>query len=180
MALIVEDGSCVANADSFIDVANADTHFTNYGGYWTGDTADKEAALRRAALWLSTYIRWHGTKACNDNMMAFPRTGVNDCDGNAIADDVVPQQVIFAQLAAASLELQTPGALTPSITPGQQTKRVKVDVIEEEYMTPKDQGVPDGTYDPISSGRQVLTQINDLLRCMASVPGRQVPWPKVV
>lgn len=180
MPLIVEDGSCVAGADSFVSLAGADSHFANYGGFWAGDDPDKESALRRAALWLSTYIVWDGSKACGGNMLAWPRAGVTDCDGNAVADNVVPQQVIFAQLAAASVELQSPGAMTPSVTTGKQTKRVKVDVIEEEYMTPQDMGVPSGTYDPIAASRQVLTQVNDLIKCFATVPGRKVPWPKVV
>lgn len=179
MALTPETGACVLNADTWVTLADANAHFTNYGGYWTGTDALKEAALRRAALWLSTAIRWHGTKSCSGNLLAWPRSGTKDCDGNAIDDDAIPQQVILAQLAAASAELRSPGILTPSITPGAQTKREKVDVIEVEYMTPKDQGFKDGTYDPLTQLRPTLTQINDYIRCLASV-GKAAPHPFVV
>lgn len=178
MALVIEDGTCVADADSFVSLADADAHFVSYGGFWTGDDPDKEAALRRAALWLSTYIKWHGTKTCTGRL-AWPRSGVSDCEGVAIADNAIPYQVVFAQLAAASLELQSPGALTPNITPGGQVLREKVDVIEVTYMTPEQQGLAKGTVNPIDAQRQVLTQVNDMIRCLASV-GPNVPWPFVV
>lgn len=179
MALIIEDGTCVPGADSWVSLADATTHFANYGGLWTGDDSSKESALRRAALWLSTGIRWNGSKACSGSMLAWPRTGTADCDGNEIAADAIPQQVIMAQLAAASAELQSPGILTPSITPGQQVRREKVDVIEVEYMTPKDMGSPDGTYDPLTRMRPVLTQVSDYIRCLVST-GKSSSWPFVV
>lgn len=178
MALTVETGAGVPNADSWVSLVAANAHFTDYGGFWAGTDSAKESALRRAALWLSTGIRWNGTKAYAGNMLAWPRTGMMDCDGNDIAENAIPMQVILAQLAAASAELQSPGILTPSITPGQQVKREKVDVIEVEYMTPKDQGVPDGVYDPLTRLRPVLTQVSDYIRCFAAV-GTRTPWPFV-
>lgn len=178
MALTVQqDGACTANADSWVSLVDANSHFSNYGGAWTGDDAAKESALRRAALWMSTGIRWNGTKACTGSMLAWPRSGTTDCDGNQIAESVIPQQIILAQLAAASAELLSPGILTPTITPGSQVKREKVDVIEVEYMTPQDQGV--SNYDPLSQMRPALTQINDYIRCLAST-GKNTPWPFVV
>lgn len=180
MPLTIEDGTCVAGADSWVDVATADQFFVDYGGFWEGDTADKEAALRRSALWLSTVIEWHGTKDCGDNLLAWPRSGTSDCGGNAIADDVIPQQVIYAQLYGASIELQSPGALTPPITPGQQVRREKVDVIEVEYMTPLQQGVSPGTYDAEKGLRPIFTQINDLIKCFADVGLNKLPWPFTV
>lgn len=177
MPLVIEDGSCVTGADSWVTLDDANAHFANYGGYWTGTNDQKEAALRRAALWLSTSFRWNGTKICAVNMLAHPRTGLADCDGNAIADDAIAIQVIYAQLSAASYELRYPNGLTPTISTGKQVLKEKVDVIEVTYMTPQQQGVTSG--DPIAAQRPVLTQINDLLRCFANT-GKNVPWPFVV
>ena len=176
--LIVEDGSCVANADTWISLADADTHFANYGGYWAGTNEQKEQALRRAALWLSTSINWDGSKACTGNMLAHPRVGLTDCDGNAIATNAIAPQIPLAQLAAASYELRFPGALTPSVTAGKQALKEKVDVIEVTYMTADQQGITT-PIDPIAAQRPMLTQVNDLIRCLASV-GRSAPWPFVV
>lgn len=178
--LTIEDGTCVEGADTFVSLADAEMHFAKFGGYWTGDPSDKEAALRRGALWLSTAINWHGTKPCNANILAWPRSGAKDCYGNKVASDSIPQQIIYAQLYAASVELQTPGALTPSITPGQQVRREKVDVLEVEYMTPLQQGVAPGTYNAERDMRPIFTQINDLIKCFADVNTRKLPWPFVV
>lgn len=177
--LLIEDGTCVAGADSWVDLTDANAYFANYGGFWTGTDELKEAALRRAALWLSTSFRWNGQKTCNVNMLAHPRTGLADCDGNAIPDDEIAQQVIFAQLSAASYELRYPGGLTPAVSTGKQVLKEKVDVmIDVTYMTAEQQGVTK-PIDSIAAQRPVLTQINDLLRCFASV-GNNVPWPFVV
>ena len=180
MPLVIEDGTCIAGSDSWVSLEDAATHFANYGGFWAGADPEKESALRRAALWLSTSIKWNGTKQCTGTMLAWPRSGVSDCDGIAIAPNTIPAAVILAQLAAASFELQNPGGLTPPVTPSQQVRREKVDVIEVEYMTPLQQGAAPGSYDPAAAARPILTQINDYLRCLANIDGTCVPWPFVV
>ena len=45
MTLIVEDGSIVAGAESYISVADAETFLNNRGLTLTGSESDKEAAL---------------------------------------------------------------------------------------------------------------------------------------
>ena len=109
--------------------------------------------------------------------LAWPRTGVTDCNGDDVSDDEVPVEVKQATYEASLAELVSPGVLTPTITPGKQKKREKVDVIDISYMTPKDQGVS-GSLDPVESLRPVLTTVSDLLKCMATLPdGKNVPWP---
>ena len=178
MPLIVEDGSCVVGADSFVSLADANTYFENYGGFWTGDDPSKEAALRRASAYVSTAFKWLGTLTCGRNQsLAWPRTGVTDCNEYEIPADSVPREVVLATLSAASYELLYPGGLTPSVTAGKQALKEKVDVIEVTYMTPEQQGLSGG--DAVAAQRPVLTQINDLLRCFASF-GNETPWPLVV
>lgn len=162
-----------------MSLADAEEHFAKFCGSWSGGPSEKEAALRRAALWLSSAIDWNGSKTCNANMLAWPRTGARDCSRNIVPSDAIPQQIIYAQLYAASIDLQSPGSLTPSINPGQQVRREKVDVIEVEYMTPLQQGVAPGAF-RAEDLRPVFTQINDLIRCFADLGGRKVPWPFVV
>jgi len=178
MPLVIETGACVTGADSWISLTDANAYFTNYGGFWTGTDAQKEQALRRAALWLSTAMNWNSRKVCANSMLAFPAYDIVDCDGNAIESDVIPQNIILAQLSAASYELRFPGGLTPSLAAGRQVLKEKVDVIEVTYMTADQQGIST-PIDPIAAQRTVLTQVNDLIRCFASV-GRATPWPFVV
>ena len=110
--------------------------------------------------------------------LAWPRSGVVDCNGDTIPDDEVPVEVQQATFLAALAEYALPGVLTPTVTPGKQVKRVKVDVIEQEFMTPVDQG--DTDTDPAKTLRPVLTAIRDLLKCIAALPDADnTPWPWV-
>lgn len=181
MPLVAEDGTCVDGANAFVTreefIAFAELY---YPGTTVPDTTVTDGAIVRASLWLSSYPAWNGTPACDcDHALAWPRSGATTCDGCDIASNVVPEAVKQATYAAALTELASPGALTPTITPGQQAKREKVDVIEVEYMTPQDQGVYQGQYDPTVALRPVLTQVQDMLKCLATFPGKAVPWPFV-
>lgn len=186
MALTVETGSCVANADAFVSRADFAAYVAAYrpdlSASVAADDDATDAAIRRASAWLSTYPDWEGEPTCGrgNQGLALPRKGLTDCNDEEVADDAIPDEVKQATYIASLAELASPGILAPTITPGKQTKREKVDVIEVEYMTPKDQGSFDGTTDPTVSLRPVLTAIQDLLRCLASFPsGRKAPWPWV-
>ena len=182
MPLIVEDGSCVPTADAFASRAGLISFAAKYYPSVTvGDNDTTDSAIRRASSWLSSYPDWDGAMKCGRGLqgLAWPRTGVTDCNGDAVPDDEVPIEVEQSNYIASLAELEEPGVLTPAIIPGEQTKRVKVDVIAEEYMTPKDQGVS-GSLDPTETLRPVLTAINDLLKCMGTIPsGSDASWPWV-
>ena len=182
MALTVETGNCVPAANAFVTRAELIAYAADYYPDTTvASDTDTDAAIMRASSWLSTFPEWDGTMACGRGLqgLAWPRSGVTDCNGDSIPDDEVPLEVQQATYIAALAELSTPGVLTPVITPGKQVKRVKVDVIEEEYMTPQDQGAA-GSTDPLESLRPVLTSVTDLLKCLGTLPdGTDVPWPWV-
>ena len=180
MSLVTETGSCVPTANAFVSraalIAYADDY---YPDVTVADDTDTDAAIMRSSAWLSTFPEWDGSMKCGRGLqgLAWPRTDVTDCNGDSVPDDEVPFEVQHATYIAALAELTTPGILTPTITPGKQTKREKVDVIEVEYMTPSDQGVKS---DPLETLRPVLTQVMDLLKCMATLPdGKNTPWPWV-
>jgi len=182
MALIVETGSCVANANAFVTRAELIAYAADYhpGTTVEADVAT-DGAILRASAWLSSYPEWDGSMACGRGLqgLAWPRTDVTDCNGDEVPDDEVPLEVKQATYIASLAEISTPGILSPTITPGKQTKSVKVDVISEAYMTPTEQGVK-GSVNPVETLRPVLTAVNDLLRCMATVPdGKTTPWPWV-
>lgn len=182
MALTVETGACIPTANAFVDRASLLAWASDYYPDRTiADDATTDAAIMRASAWLSTFPNWDGSMACGRGLqgLAWPRSGATDCDGLAIADDEVPVEVQRATFYATLAELDSPGVLTPSITPGKQTKREKVDVIEVEYMTPSDQGAATDK-DPIETLRPVLTAVYDSVKCLASFPdGSNVPWPWV-
>ena len=144
MALIVEDGSGVENADSYLSVADADSHHADRGNAgWAGDGAAKEAALRKATDYLGqTYrLRWLGARADAGQALDWPRTGLG-----AIGGGVVPDEV---RRAAAELALVALGAeLNPPLARGGRVKREKVGPIESEF----EDGAPGRTRYPAIDG----------------------------
>lgn len=129
MALIVEDGSRVAGADSYLSVADADTHHTARGNTgWTGDAGAKEAALRKATDYLGqTYRqRWRGVRIDSNQALDWPRTGLAE-----IAVDGVPGDVRHATAELALLALTTD--LNPPLARGGKVVREKVGPIETEF-----------------------------------------------
>jgi hypothetical protein len=182
MALVHETGSCVPTANAFVTRQMLIDYATDYYPDVTvGNDLATDGAIMRASAWLSSFPDWDGVMTCGRGLqgLAWPRSGVTDCNGDAIPDDEVPAEVEQATYLAALAELSSPGVLTPTITPGEQVKRVKVDVIEQEFMTPKEQGVS-GSPDPLETLRPMLTAVADLLKCIAALPdGTDTPWPWV-
>jgi len=95
MALIVEDGTGLSTAESYISEADATTYHAAYGASatWAAATADqREAALRVATRYLDLHYagRWRGTRTNEDQALAWPRSGVYDDDSIEVDDDVIP------------------------------------------------------------------------------------------
>lgn len=120
MALIVEDGTGKADAESYISVADADTYHTAYGNpsAWSGaSTPTKETALRTGAQYLDAVyvLRWVGFRANDAQALDWPRAGAEDSDGYAIDSDVVPESVRRAN-AIAALKHINGDTLLPDLT----------------------------------------------------------------
>lgn len=182
MALVVETGACVPTANALVTRAELIAYADDYYPDTTvEDDTTTDGAILRASTWLSSYPEWDGVMACGRGLqgLAWPRSGVTDCNGDEVPDDEVPIEVKQSTYVASMAELASPGILSPTITPGKQKKSVKVDVIAESYMTPVEQGVT-GTANPLETLRPVLTTVYDLLRCMGTLPdGKSTPWPWV-
>lgn len=176
MALVIENGSGLANAEAYSSVADCSAWASKYyGNALTGSDAGKEAAIRRAVAYMDG-LRWKGASTTGRvQALAWPRSGVTDCEGLAIGANVIPAEVIFAQHVLARAEFQSPGVLSPSVTLGAVVKRERVDVIEAEYDTSRLQGTADEL-------RPLVTMAMDKLRCLLAVApgGLRVPDAVVV
>lgn len=105
MALEVEDGTGKDDAESYASVAETDTYFSNLGNTaWTGTTATKEAALRKATQYLDATYNWIGYIYITTQTLGWPRTSVFDREGRDLKESV-PLRVKRAtyELALASL-----------------------------------------------------------------------------
>lgn len=134
MALIVEDGTGLATAESYISVADADAYITAYKGSdatWGAATeAAKEIAARVAMQYLDGAYNWKGEKYSAAQAGDFPRNFLYDVDGTMI--EGVPQKLKYA--SAEVMYLHVKGTtLTVDVDRSKQVKREKVDVIEVEY-----------------------------------------------
>lgn len=134
MAITVETGAGLADAETYISVADADTYHAARGNTaWAAlSEADKEAALRRATDYmLQAYrARWNGARATSTQALDWPRYGVI-ADGYEVASTVVP---VAVSRACAELALRASADdLSPDLERG--IKRERVDVIETEYDT---------------------------------------------
>ena len=109
MAFIVEDGSIVALANSFSDVASADAYFAdrNPDSAWNDlGTTEKEDALVRGTDYIDTTyrLRWKGNKRTGDQALTFPRGNVHDEDGWHLNETIMPPALLNA---TAEMEVST-------------------------------------------------------------------------
>lgn len=131
MALVVEDGTGLASANSYVALAD----FISYAAarlhratVAAADDATRTAALITATQLIDTYIRFHGSRLTTTQALEWPRSGVTDRDGNTITG--LPQRLLDAtcELAAASL---SEDRTAPDSKAGMT--RLKADSLEIEW-----------------------------------------------
>ena len=110
MSLIVEDGTGLANAESYASVAEADTYHTARGNTGWEAVDDKEAALRKATDYmLQTYsMRWVGDRATNTQALDWPRTDAtrkNVTTGQGWYQDTYSSTIVPTEVKRACAEL---------------------------------------------------------------------------
>lgn len=78
MALVVEDGSGLATADSYVSVEQATAyHAKRASAAWTSATdAQKEAALIRASDYVTAFYTFAGSRTTTGQRLAWPRLGI--------------------------------------------------------------------------------------------------------
>jgi hypothetical protein len=138
MALVVEDGTGIATANSYVTAAEADTYFSDRGvADWNGATEAKEQALIRATDYVET--RWNqkykGKMEFPDTPQAlgFPRLDLYDNQGTLV--EGVPANLKTAIFQYALRALSASLFLEPAIdeTGAVLTlKRTKVGPVEKE------------------------------------------------
>lgn len=123
----------------------------------------------RSGRWVSMF---RGSRAGGRAQgVEWPRTGATDYEGNAIAEDVIPAEVLNATYEAALRELASPGSLSPDFVPSSQVTKEKVGPIEVTYA--------DGTSTAgTSPNRPVIPMIDEIIAPLiyrpADYPGVRV------
>ena len=140
--LIVEDGSEVEGANTYVSLDDCDTYHENLGNsQWTGEDEEKKQAILRAMAWLET-LSWSGTKLDIDNALEWPREDVITPNGYDFPEDAVPWQVQDAVCEAALVEIETANGLRPSLSRGGAVKSHRVEgAVSIEYFPGASSGV---------------------------------------
>jgi hypothetical protein len=164
--VVVENGSLVANANSFVTRDDVLAYCQNRGYTFSiGDTALADAAVIKGADWLKNTMRlsYRGALISAAQTMPWPRQDASFYRGPDIPSTMIPQCVKDAQCelvyrAFAGTNLQ------PDLARGGQTKREKLDVLEVEYFP----GAPSET---------VLQSVLGMLAPVLLDPGTILPLP---
>lgn len=129
MALIVEDGTGLSTATSYLSVSGADAYFLGnpYAAKWADGPIDaREWALIHSTRLIDSTFRWKGSPVNTDQSLDWPRTGT------AYDETAVPEwlEYVTAELAWSLLESDR---LSEATDDGGSIERVKVDKIEVQY-----------------------------------------------
>lgn len=137
MALIIEDGSNVADANSYVSVADARSYATMRGVTLpTGDSAVEVLLVKAADYIEAQRDRYQGVRTSDTQAMQFPRRGVY-VDRLLIGENDIPRELRYAQMALA-IEAQN-ADLQPSRLPsdrGPVTQESVEGAVSVSYANP--------------------------------------------
>lgn len=151
MTIIVEDGSGVLNANSYVSLINARAILTPLGQDLDLDDDIAEQQILNAARYVEAFrAKFQGWKTTIDQSLQWPRVAVV-IDGIIIDIDVIPQDLIDAQVFSA-YEFSQGQILQPSSS-GQSIQSEEVSgAVKVSYF---DMGAIDGS--------PTLVRVNDSL-----------------
>lgn len=136
MPIIIETGEGLAGAESYASVAAADARCASLGlTAWAAlAEADKEIALRKAMIFMSTYrTRWAGRRMYQDQALDWPRYNVA-VDGFIVPSTVVPADVVNACIDLAARAGRDEDLLPDLDTGSNAIKKDKTGPLETEYF----------------------------------------------
>lgn len=161
MSLIVEDGTGIAAAESYVSADDCALYASKNGSAiaFDGSSAGTEAALRRATAYIDSRYRgrFPGYRVNGRAQgLEWPRVGAYTFDPdngrsnayagnefyqssqylygyNYIASNIVPREIIKAVCEGAIREIATPGILSPDLKRGGAIRSVKAGSVKVEY-----------------------------------------------
>ena len=96
LSFVVEDGTGVSGATSYVALADADQYVENrphheHSAVWNAAAdSSKHGALIAATAYLDAMYNFKGTKADGDNELSWPRMSAYDREGYAILETEIP------------------------------------------------------------------------------------------
>ena len=103
MALVVESGVGLADADSFISLEGARAFAAKFGITLPADDTAAKVALRQGCQYVELQQkRFSGSRLTATQALSWPRTGATNVYSFEYADGYMPKQLGFAQVYAAA------------------------------------------------------------------------------
>lgn len=130
MALVIENGSIVAGADSFATAAELVTYAANFGRTIPAGAPEQESLLRRAYLEMLA-LPWKGGLVNPEQTGAWPRYDVMRNDW-LVRSDSIPAQIKAGQMALAT-EIHADDLDKPELRKGAVTKNRVEGAVEQQY-----------------------------------------------
>lgn len=162
MALVIEDGTIVAGANSYQSVADIRAYADARGIVLDASDTVVESQAHEAMMYLES-LSYKGQRVKpQEQSLSWPRCGVR-YDGVTVPDNVIPNNLKYAQcqvVAEIASGVDIWASTSAASADAQRVKREKVDVLETEYMTPQEMGVGDAG----SSGVATMPAVDALLR----------------
>ena len=153
MALVVEDGTGLSNATSYVSLTTARNYATARGVTLSAVDATLEVSVIKSMDYLESYRdRFKGVKTSETQSLQWPRSGVV-IDNYGIDSDELPQ-ILKDCLCQLIIENATNSDLSPTVTDTRITTSEKVDVIEVTYSDSRQSG---------ATGQLVMPKVNNLL-----------------
>lgn len=134
--LIIEDGSGVSNANSYVDLDYAIEYCTmkGYTDWLSLSENEQKINLIRGTEFVDNYYTWKGYAKTPTQSMAFPRVDIYDI--NRFRVEGIPEKLKKACIEAAWLNTSSSSeTLFSTKDENGQVKRQKVDSLEVEYFS---------------------------------------------
>ena len=154
ISLIVEDGSVMQNANTYVGIEYADSYLAQRGASEWADKEDddKAAALIRASDTLNSF-KWNGVTVEPGRIMAWPRKHMLFTDKSPVQENFIPEQIKSAQCEiAADILLNGADPLAPVDASRGAVTSESVDVISIAYATPETNNYSGATGYPAVDG----------------------------
>ena len=184
MSLIVEDGTGILAADSYVSALDCSAYATSRGLSF-GSDANADAALRRATSYIdNTYrLRFPGYRTFRRQQgLEWPRTGAvysypdTGADNpyvvpyafypfDTIAPNAIPPEIIRATCEAAVREFAEPGILLPDLDRGGGIASLRAGSVEVKYAPSAD---PNTAFQVIDSALSALIGVKNTYSARAA------------
>lgn len=140
ITIIVEDGTGVIDANSYVSIDDARIYAANRGITLSADADEVASQLIRANDYLEAQAcLYQGRRTSNTQALEWPRTGVVvHCE--EVPSNIIPKSLIGAQVQLA-MAIDAGFDLQPNISPQDYVVREKVGPIETQYADPISAGI---------------------------------------